>query len=86
MRPVTTLAAGNTQDDAGTLIAAAYAPLGFHGHATVQVGKYSALPHGSATPQTIREGTIIMIDDGCTAEGYQSDITRTFVLGRRPTR
>ena len=29
------------------------------------------------TPQTIREGTIIMIDDGCTVEGYQSDITRT---------
>jgi Xaa-Pro dipeptidase len=40
------------------------------------------LPHGSITPQTIREGTIIMIDDGCTVEGYQSDITRTFVLGR----
>jgi Xaa-Pro dipeptidase len=33
-------------------------------------------------PQTIREGTIIMIDDGCTVEGYQSDITRTFVLGK----
>jgi Xaa-Pro dipeptidase len=73
---------GMTQDDAGTLIAAAYSRLGFRGDATVQVGKYSALPHGSATPQTIREGTIIMIDDGCTVEGYQSDITRTFVLGR----
>ena len=23
-----------------------------------------------------------MIDDGCTVEGYQSDITRTFVLGK----
>jgi hypothetical protein len=30
----------------------------------------------------IREGSIIMIDDGCTVEGYQSDITRTFVLGK----
>jgi Xaa-Pro dipeptidase len=73
---------GMTQDDAGALIAAAYGRLGFRGDATVQVGKYSALPHGSATPQTIREGTIIMIDDGCTVEGYQSDITRTFVLGK----
>ena len=45
-------------------------------------GEYTALPHGSITPQTIREGTIIMIDDGCTVEGYQSDITRTFVLGK----
>jgi Xaa-Pro dipeptidase len=73
---------GMTQDDAGALIAAAYSRLGFRGDATVQVGKYSALPHGSATPQTIRDGTIIMIDDGCTVEGYQSDITRTFVLGK----
>jgi len=48
----------------------------------VQVGEYTALPHGSITPQTIREGTIIMIDDGCTVQGYQSDITRTFVLGK----
>ena len=23
-----------------------------------------------------------MVDDGCTVEGYQSDITRTFVLGK----
>ena len=52
------------------------------GAASVQVGEYTALPHGSITPQTIKEGTIIMIDDGCTVEGYQSDITRTFVLGR----
>ena len=77
---------GMTQDDAGALISAAYRKTGFNGDATVQVGKYSALPHGSATPQTIREGTIIMIDDGCTVEGYQSDITRTFVLGRATDR
>jgi Xaa-Pro dipeptidase len=32
----------------------------------------------------IREGSIVMIDDGCTVEGYQSDITRTFVLGKIP--
>jgi len=29
----------------------------------------------------IREGEIILIDDGCFVEGYQSDISRTFVLG-----
>ncbi|HEY4102153.1 MAG TPA: Xaa-Pro peptidase family protein [Gemmatimonadales bacterium] len=77
---------GMTQDDAGRLIGAAYQRMGFPGDATVQVGEYTALPHGSATPQTIREGTIVMIDDGCTAEGYQSDITRTFVLGRATDR
>ena len=73
---------GMTQNDVGSLIGAGYNRLGFPGFASIQVGEYTALPHGSITPQTIREGTIIMIDDGCTVEGYQSDITRTFVLGK----
>ncbi len=76
------LSDGMTQGQVGGLISAAYARLGFPGFASVQVGEYTALPHGSMQPQTIREGTIIMIDDGCTVEGYQSDITRTFVLGK----
>jgi Xaa-Pro dipeptidase len=76
------LSPGMTQRDAGKLIDAAYAQVGFRGEASVEVGIYTALPHGSITPQTIREGTIVMIDDGCLVEGYQSDITRTFVLGK----
>jgi Xaa-Pro dipeptidase len=73
---------GMTQHDVEGLIAGAYRQVGFPGEASVQTGEYTALPHGSTTPQTLREGTIIMIDDGCTVEGYQSDITRTFVLGK----
>jgi Xaa-Pro aminopeptidase len=73
---------GMTEDQVSDLIAAGYRQVGFPGGASVQVGEYTALPHGSITPQTIREGTIIMIDDGCTVQGYQSDITRTFVLGK----
>jgi Xaa-Pro dipeptidase len=73
---------GMTQHDVGDLIEKAYARMGFPGEASVMVGEYTANPHGSNTPQTIREGTIIMIDDGCVIEGYQSDITRTFVLGK----
>jgi Xaa-Pro dipeptidase len=75
---------GMTQQQAKDLIATAYAQLGFPGEASIQIGEYSALPHGSTTPQVIREGSIVMIDDGCTVEGYQSDITRTFVLGKAP--
>jgi Xaa-Pro dipeptidase len=73
---------GMNQQKVEDLIAAAYRQLGFPGEASVQVGEYTALPHGSATPQAIHEGSIVMIDDGCTVEGYQSDITRTFVLGK----
>ncbi len=76
------LHAGMTQYDFAKLIAAAYERLGFRGNASVNVGESSALPHGSAKPQVIREGTIVLIDDGCTVEGYQSDISRTFVLGK----
>jgi Xaa-Pro dipeptidase len=73
---------GMTQNQVSELIALAYRRVGFPGEASVQTGPYTALPHGSIEPQVIREGTIIMVDDGCTVEGYQSDITRTFVLGK----
>ncbi len=73
---------GMTQNQVSDLISTAYRRVGFNGEASVQTGPYTALPHGSMTPQVIREGTIIMVDDGCTVEGYQSDITRTFVLGK----
>jgi Xaa-Pro dipeptidase len=73
---------GMTQNDFAQLVAAAHGQLGFEGGAGVQVGEFSALPHGSITPQTIREGTILLIDGGCNIAGYQSDLSRTFVLGR----
>jgi len=73
---------GMTQQDAEDLIEAAHRKLGFEGGADVQVGEFSAFPHGSVTPQVIREGTIVLIDGGCKVEGYASDITRTFVLGK----
>jgi Xaa-Pro dipeptidase len=76
------LKVGMTQHDFADLVATAHAQLGFPGSASVQVGEYSALPHGSITPQVIREGTILLIDGGCKVEGYSSDISRTFVLGK----
>lgn len=77
---------GMTQDDFARLVSQAHERLGFTGGAGVQVGRYSALPHGSAAPQVIRDGTILLIDGGCHAEGYSSDISRTFVLGKASDR
>jgi Xaa-Pro dipeptidase len=48
----------------------------------VQFGKWTALPHGSITPQTLKDGDVVMIDGGTSCEGYQSDITRTTVFGK----
>lgn len=73
---------GMTQGDVGDLIGMAHQRLGFSGGASVQTGEWSALPHGSMTPQVVREGTILLIDGGCGVEGYRSDMSRTFVLGQ----
>jgi Xaa-Pro dipeptidase len=76
------LKVGMTQRDVSNLLETSHRQLGFEGGADVQVGEFSAFPHGSVQPQIIHEGTIVMIDGGCSVEGYQSDITRTFVLGK----
>jgi Xaa-Pro dipeptidase len=73
---------GMTQQQIESMIAAAHKKLGFAGSADVQMGEFSAFPHGSVAPQVLREGTIVLIDGGCKVEGYASDITRTFVLGK----
>ena len=49
------------------------------------IGESSAYPHGSDKPQTVKEGDIILMDCGATVQGYQSDISRTFVFGE-PTK
>jgi Xaa-Pro dipeptidase len=77
-----TLREGMPQDELARNITAAFQALGFGGDISVQFGKWTALPHGSATPQKLREGDVVMIDDGVTVEGYQSDITRTTVFGK----
>ncbi|HYW51241.1 MAG TPA: Xaa-Pro peptidase family protein [Gemmatimonadaceae bacterium] len=77
---------GMTQSQFQDLVEAAHAKLGYDGSAGAQVGEFSALPHGSAKPQLIREGSIVLIDGGCKVEGYCSDISRTFVLGKATQR
>jgi len=73
---------GMTKPELEDLIGAAYDRVGFPGEADVQIGHNTAFPHGSASAQVVREGSIIMMDDGCRVEGYTSDITRTFTLGK----
>jgi Xaa-Pro dipeptidase len=76
------LTPGMTTRDVQGLIEAAYTRVGFVGEASLNVDEFTALPHGSKQPQTLREGSILMLDDGCAVEGYTSDITRMFVLGK----
>jgi len=73
---------GMTQPQLEELVRKAHERLGFEGEADVQVGEFSAFPHGSVTPQVVHEGTIVLMDGECSVEGYKSDITRTYVLGK----
>ncbi len=75
---------GMTGDAFAELVSAAHERQGFHGGADVLVGKYSALPHGTIEPQVVKPGTILLMDGGCSVEGYASDISRTVVLGKPP--
>ena len=65
------LRAGMTQGEYGALVSAAHAKQGFPGGGGVQVGEFTALPHGSVTPQTIRDGSILLQDGGCIGRGVQ---------------
>ncbi|MDQ6759264.1 MAG: aminopeptidase P family N-terminal domain-containing protein, partial [Acidobacteriota bacterium] len=53
------LRSGMTQNEFAALVVSAHEKLGFRGGAGVQIGEFSALPHGSTKPQVIREGTIL---------------------------
>ncbi|HMF95917.1 MAG TPA: Xaa-Pro peptidase family protein, partial [Vicinamibacterales bacterium] len=75
-----TLREGMTQGDLRANIMAAYRALGATtADVAVSFGEYTAFPHGSITPQKLKEGDVVQVDDGCSVEGYQSDITRTTV-------
>lgn len=41
----------------------------------------SAYPHGTQQQLDLSEGSIVLMDCGCAVQGYQSDISRTFVFG-----
>ena len=71
----------DTSHHLADLVEKAYLRCGVRGEASCNVGSYSASPHGSAKPQVIHEHEIVMVDDGCTVEGYTSDITRSWVYG-----
>lgn len=73
---------GMTPADVNQRMREAQAALGGQGIWTMALfGEGSAYPHGTDQPQQIREGQVVLMDCGCSVEGYQSDISRTFVFG-----
>ncbi len=54
--------------------------------ALVLFGIASSLPHGTRKPQILKKGDVVLIDCGCKVGGYTSDVTRTIVFGKEPTK
>src|SRR5467141_1145823 len=75
---------GMSQEDIGKLVEGGFSKMGLHGGALVLLGASAALPHGTIKPQKLKDGDVVLIDGGCTVEGYQSDVTRTGVFGKAP--
>jgi Xaa-Pro dipeptidase len=48
----------------------------------VLFGEDSAYPHGVSHPKDLELNDMVLIDTGCQLEGYNSDITRTYVFGQ----
>ncbi len=73
---------GMSQRDVSALMDAATRKLGGSPEfSMVLVGEGAAYPHGTKVPAPVAEGRIVLMDCGCNVQGYQSDVSRTFVYG-----
>jgi Xaa-Pro dipeptidase len=73
---------GMKQSEVSEMVARGYRRMGLNGDAFVLFGPAAAFPHGTHDDRALREGDGVLVDDGTTVEGYQSDVTRTGVFGK----
>ena len=73
---------GMTGPDISALMTAATRKLGGAPEFSMAlIGEASAYPHGSREIHRVADGQVVLMDCGCTVQGYQSDISRTWVHG-----
>jgi len=73
---------GMSEQEIAALVSAGFAKMNLRGGALVLLGPSAALPHGTKQPQKLKEGDVVLIDGGCSVDGYQSDVTRTAIFGK----
>jgi Xaa-Pro dipeptidase len=73
---------GMTEREFGSVISKGFSEFGVSGGALVLFGEASAHPHGLEKQQTLQKNQIVLIDGGCSVEGYASDVTRTIIFGK----
>jgi Xaa-Pro dipeptidase len=77
------LTAGVKTSEVARFIDSEHRALGGSGNTfcIVSFGSDSALPHGGEGDPGLAEGDVVLIDTGCHIDGYNSDITRSYVFG-----
>jgi Xaa-Pro dipeptidase len=73
---------GMSEQEIAGLVSAGFGKMNLRGGALVLLGASAALPHGTKQPQTLKDGDVVLIDGGCSVDGYQSDVTRTAIFGK----
>lgn len=84
-RVVKSVHAGMTERQIAGLLEATLRECGSDGFpfpSIVASGPNSALPHARPTARAVCPGDLLLLDFGAVVDGYCSDITRTFVVGR----
>ena len=79
---VTKLKEGMSEREFGETVSKLFSEFGTEGGALVLFGEASAYPHGLKKENRLKENQIVLIDGGCSVEGYESDITRTTIFGK----
>ncbi len=72
---------GMSPRDLAGAISNAHQQMGVSGGGGPQFGSSTAFPHGSVVVRNLQKGDPVLVDGGCSVEGYRSDITRTIIFG-----
>ncbi len=79
--------AGQTEQEVAALLESALRRGGSEGYpfpTIVASGPRSALPHANTSARVVAPGDLLLLDFGAIVDGYASDVTRTFVVGKQP--
>ncbi len=78
---VPALREGMTEREFAGTVSRLFGQFGVGGGALVLFGEASASPHGMVKSHVLEKNQIVLIDGGCSVEGYESDVTRTTIFG-----
>ncbi len=77
----TQIKSGMSEQEVAKLLQQNFSAIGLSGGGLIQFGPSSAIPHGGASPRSLQQNDVVLMDCGTRLQGYTSDVTRTTVFG-----